>query len=1191
MTPYELDRLVVKLEGEYSSFKKMVNFAMIGGKRVYQHMRVLTQEIKDNLEEMFNEGRVLAEKAVPANERYAASLKNLDVLLKRKIITEKEHLALATQAFKKLEAARTKEFRDTEKWVKATAKGQREVRREAEQAAKAYERFWSQAVKAQERAARALQREADKKARADAKAAAAAQRAHNQTIKNQQQVQQAAARAAANYQKWWTNAMNKQAAAAARAAAATARANAKAAAAAQRAHNQTIKNQQRMAAAAQRAAAAYQRWWTNALNKQAAAAARAAKQMQAYQIRVARTTQHSLNTVSRSARNLGIMWGMFVSTPIIGFLVKASSEFGKFENAMTSSLSIMGEVSSEMRASMEETAMAISERSTTTAVELAEAYFFLASAGFEAAEAQKALGIVERFSVAGRFDMASATRLLADAQTALGMRSNDLEENAKAMTRISDVLVKANTIANATAEQFARSLTTKSAKALQLVNKDVEEGVAVLAAYAAQGVKQELAGERLYIVLRDLERASNKNAEAWEYFGLKVYDARGQMLPLANILRQMEGRMGDMSHQQRAMTFSLLGFQDRSVAAIKGLIGMSDMIEWYEAQLRSAGGYTEIVASRQLASFIAQMKVAWNQLVNVGIEIGEMFVPALLWMKNVLLDGISWWRSLSHELKVVTVVMAIVAAAVGPALLVLSAVAAVLAVIAGAVAAIIAVGWPVALVFAGIALAVGEMLVVWGAWAAAIGAVVYWVIGPQGLKNIWTSTLQAVSKFVEGAVGFFANFRHNIAAIMKWLPGNWELVVVDMINLWAGLMKSMIHAGQVAFKTLVRLISAFSGWVFGVWQYTFTTEFVSAIAHGIVKAVKLFEHFQAQVWELIKAAFTGQSVDMSGFFSMMGKEFASGAQNSNFFDTAQQILNEGYQELTMPWEGFQSEVARSLGGDLNLAYGSSRSPGGYTQQAENAGRPFLRQMGLEDDDEGGWMDDPLEEMEKARKEAEKLEKEINSLTESLQFQADTLGLTQEEIKVYKLALLGASEAQVRAAWEASQAVKAYKEEEKAMKDLEKAAEDLKHPYEKFLDEHIKLEDYLRSGIITWDAYAFHVDKAYETMRRNLHMDTKSPTGGVEGFAADSLDAVLKRADEVTAKMDAEAERAHERAVGMGLPGFEDRRVPRDDGEPGGVTTFEELLRRIEENTRRDDPSRFPERHAVVRPANFEGAFA
>jgi len=91
------------------------------------------------------------------------------------------------------------------------------------------------------------------------------------------------------------------------------------------------------------------------------------------------------------------------------------------------------------------------------------------------------------------FDMARATDLLTDAQSALGLTiRDDAIANMEEMVRVSDVLVRANTLANASVEQFSVALTTKSGAALRALNKDMEEGVAVLAAFADQGIKGEV---------------------------------------------------------------------------------------------------------------------------------------------------------------------------------------------------------------------------------------------------------------------------------------------------------------------------------------------------------------------------------------------------------------------------------------------------------------------------------------------------------------------------------------------------------------------------------------------------------------------------------------------------------------------------------------------------------------------------
>ncbi len=61
-------------------------------------------------------------------------------------------------------------------------------------------------------------------------------------------------------------------------------------------------------------------------------------------------------------------------------------------------------------------------------------------------------------------------------QSALGLTVDNAEENLGNLTRVTDVLVKANTLANATVQQFSEALTNKAGAALRILNKDVEEG-------------------------------------------------------------------------------------------------------------------------------------------------------------------------------------------------------------------------------------------------------------------------------------------------------------------------------------------------------------------------------------------------------------------------------------------------------------------------------------------------------------------------------------------------------------------------------------------------------------------------------------------------------------------------------------------------------------------------------------------
>lgn len=316
------------------------------------------------------------------------------------------------------------------------------------------------------------------------------------------------------------------------------------------------------------------------------------------------------------------------ATGMAGVSLKA---FGDFDDAMNQSLAIMGDVSEAQRKEMSDAARQMAKETRFSATQAAESYFYLASAGLSAQASVSALPAVAAFAQAGMFDMARATDLLTDAQSALGLTiRDDAVANMENMVAVSDVLVKANTLANASVEQFSEALTTKAGAALRLVGKDVEEGVAVLAAFADQGIKGSEAGTQLGIVLRDLQTKAIKNKASFAEMGVTVFDAAGNMQNMSTIIGSLERALVGMSDEQAKATLLQLGFSDKSVASIQALLGLSKQIAIYEDQLRDAGGVTQEVADKQLESFKAQIDLARSGVMDAAISLGAVFAPVVI---------------------------------------------------------------------------------------------------------------------------------------------------------------------------------------------------------------------------------------------------------------------------------------------------------------------------------------------------------------------------------------------------------------------------------------------------------------------------------------------------------------------------------------------------------------------------------
>lgn len=314
------------------------------------------------------------------------------------------------------------------------------------------------------------------------------------------------------------------------------------------------------------------------------------------------------------------------------FTYESIKSFSDFNDAMTQSTAIMGNVAPKLRKQLESVAIAMSKQSTFSAAELAKAYYGLASAGLSAHQSIKALPVVTKFAQAGMMDLATATDYVVNSQAALGLAVKDPTQNMKNMQRVTDVLTTANNNATGSVEEFADALQNRAAGAMRMAHKPIEEGVAVLEAFAQQGVRGAVAGQQLAIVMRDLQtRAVKKDsAKAMERFGVSVFDAGGKMRNMSSIIGSLEKALDGLSDKQKKSALLQMGFSDRSVGALVTLLGTSKQIAQYEKQNYAASGSTAAVAEKQLKSFKAQMTLLWHEVQAVAINFGAYLAPRIL---------------------------------------------------------------------------------------------------------------------------------------------------------------------------------------------------------------------------------------------------------------------------------------------------------------------------------------------------------------------------------------------------------------------------------------------------------------------------------------------------------------------------------------------------------------------------------
>jgi TP901 family phage tail tape measure protein len=388
--------------------------------------------------------------------------------------------------------------------------------------------------------------------------------------------------------------------------------------------------------------------------------------------------QSSLSRFGTNAFFLGSRITAGIGVPI-ALLTKAIVGIGAaFDQAMTESLAIMGRDGNQMRTQMEDVAKSIALQTKFSAEEAAQAYFFLASSGLNAAESMKALPVAAQFAQAGVIGLEKATELLSDAYITLGLRSTDPIENMQNMQRVADVLTEANNRAQGSIIEFAQALTNRAGVAFRTFGISVEEGVAALAAFAERGIKGRTAGRQLFIVIRDLQRAFLKNREEWEKLvgpGAVFDETTKEFKNLATIIGTLEDSLEGLTDQTKKTKLQTLGFQERSLQATLALLGASDRVRELQGYLEAAGGATQRVSEKQMTSFTNQLGLVSERLKQVGIDLFDAFRPTIenhvLPMVRAFIQRLKdlslWIQTLSPEMRAMIVNVIGLTAVLGPA--------------------------------------------------------------------------------------------------------------------------------------------------------------------------------------------------------------------------------------------------------------------------------------------------------------------------------------------------------------------------------------------------------------------------------------------------------------------------------------------------------------------------------------------
>lgn len=302
------------------------------------------------------------------------------------------------------------------------------------------------------------------------------------------------------------------------------------------------------------------------------------------------------------------------STAVVAF-GKSSVDAGMtFDSSMSQVAATMGTTVDQIQ-DLRDFAREMGAKTAFSANEAADALNYMALAGYDAETSMSMLPNVLNLAAAGGIDLAYASDMITDSQSALGLT---LDET----TELVDKMAKASSKSNTSVSQLGEAILTVGGTAKTLAGGTTELATA-LGIIADNGVKGAEGGTALRNIILSLSAPTDTAAKTMKKLGLEVFDAEGNMRPLNETFSDLDKALSTMTQGEQTQVLNKI-FNKVDLKSVNALLAnVASGTEAISYAVQASGveweKYSDKVwmANRGLEGFADDLQYALSQSENV----------------------------------------------------------------------------------------------------------------------------------------------------------------------------------------------------------------------------------------------------------------------------------------------------------------------------------------------------------------------------------------------------------------------------------------------------------------------------------------------------------------------------------------------------------------------------------------------
>lgn len=393
----------------------------------------------------------------------------------------------------------------------------------------------------------------------------------------------------------------------------------------------------------------------------------------------------------------------------LGYAVKTTADF---DEAMSKVAAISGATGEEFDA-LRTKAREMGESTKFSATEAAEAFQYMAMAGWKTEDMLDGIEGVLYLAAAAGEDLGITSDIVTDALTAMGY-------SAKDAGRLADVMAAASSNANTNVSMMGETF-KYAASVCGAYGYTMEDLALATGLMANAGIKASQAGTSMRSIMSRLATNAGASSKALgaldiltERLGVAFYDAQGNMRPFRDVINESRAAWKKLTKEEQANYANKIAGKNAMTGWLALMNSAEEDVNKLTDAIDNSTGAAEGMADTMQDNLKGQLTILKSQLQELAISVGDTLMPTIREIVAWVQKMVDNFNKMDDSTKAMIAKIAVIVAALSPLLIIggklISGIGSIISFIPKITSFLSGIGGPISLAVAGVTALAGSII-------------------------------------------------------------------------------------------------------------------------------------------------------------------------------------------------------------------------------------------------------------------------------------------------------------------------------------------------------------------------------------------------------------------------------------------------------------------------------------------------